>query len=324
MPVPKAAWSPWTPGVWLMRRAGPGGRAAWLTLAALLPLLALAADHLGFAPLPAPAVFVMALPLLYLWGSARRARAEAADAPGGTVLAQASGESPALAAEMGTERVEPALDAKPIETPASSEPAGNDPQPPGEMPPAPPPADDEAQPMPAPGELTRRLAEVRMAGDELARRTVALAGMLDACTQAVELAAADIESMQDEECVAQKVLVTLRARLMALDHRNHALVSAALAGVPSADDRFALSKAVQAAEGQVLHCHQLSERLGATERGVGRHLESLRRMADTLGRHAERGVREAQQMMVLTRKITASIEAAEAAQPLRTAKPPCA
>jgi hypothetical protein len=160
-----------------------------------------------------------------------------------------------------------------------------------------------------------------MVTDEIARRTVALAGMLDACSQAMESAAADLDALQDEERVVQKVLVTLRARLLALDHRNHALMRTALGGPGAADDPGALVKAVQAAEAQVLHCHQLSERLGAAERGAARHVESLRRVAELLSHHAQRGLRESQQLMVLTRKVGASLARAQARSAVDTGRP---
>lgn len=294
-PAPAGA-SPGPRGARWILRLDPARRAALLLLATLLLLVPFAAARLGWPALPLAAVTLLALPALYLWGSAWAAR----DVPQDAVLA--CGEVPAGQVAAG-----PAQAAALAEAPRPTPPDAQNRDP------------DEAdasqartEPRPEPqASLRLSHAEIRLASDELARRTVALCGLLDTCVQAVDQAGADLEAMQDEERVAQKVLVTLRARLLALDHRNHALVRSALAGAAAETERAALAHAVQAAEAQVLHCHQLSERLGAAERAAVRHVESLRRTADQLARHAERGMRESQQMMVLTRRIAASLAAAE-------------
>lgn len=309
-PLPEGAGWPWSPGVRLVRRLERGGRWLLLLLVSLLPLVALGPGVVGWPgveALPRAAAAALALPALYFWACtwlARRDRREAAPvvdpSPKAEAAADASGEPAATVnAPAGPDAVR---------SPAAGLAASSEPAPA----PEPPAAGPGQPPAGAPADLRACHAEIRMATDEIARRTVALAGMLDACSQAMDSAVAELDALQDEERVAQKVLVTLRARLLALDHRNHALMRTALAGNVVADDPGALEKAVQAAEAQVLHCHQLSERLGAAERGAARHVESLRRVSELLSHHAQRGLRESQQLMVLTRRIGASLAAAEA------------
>lgn len=319
-----------------------------LPLVALFPD---AASWAGIDPLPSAAAALLALPGLYFLACAWIARKGRPDAPHAfeavlrvddATTDTAKGEGGAGASDPGGPAAqaggaEPADPAAADRTDAAQAPSSecshapgreggleleagpdrrNEPEPTPEPEQEPTPAllaaaraDRSAE---ASSDLRTCHAEIRMATDEIARRTVALAGMLDACSQAMETAVADLDALQDEERVAQKVLVTLRARLLALDHRNHALMRTALAGNGVAEDPGALEKAVQAAETQVLHCHQLSERLGAAERGAVRHVDSLRRIAEVLTHHAQRGLRESQQLMVLTRKVGASLAAAEA------------
>lgn len=293
----------WDPGVRLFGRLTLPGKLALLVLAAMLPWLPLAVEPYGIGPLPRLAPMLLVLPALYLSASAWRARRASPDAPSHLM--------PAVVASSGTTPA-PSTVAASVPTTAGgpSRPAGPpDPPPEAEAPVDAPPTRPGAGA--AHADLRASHAEIRTLADELARRTVALAGMLDTCTQVVEQATADLDAIQDEERVAQKVLTSLRARLLALDHRNHALVHVALTGSSGDDDRRVLTHAVQAAEAQVLHCHQLSERLGAAERGVGRHVEMLRRTADALGRHAERGMRESQQLVALTRKVGVVLANAE-------------
>jgi hypothetical protein len=61
-----------------------------------------------------------------------------------------------------------------------------------------------------------------------------------------------------------------------------------------------------AASAEISQCHQLSERVGGAERMNERRIESMRRSTDSLICRAERGMREGQQLMVLTRQIEAS------------------
>jgi hypothetical protein len=147
--------------------------------------------------------------------------------------------------------------------------------------------------------------EIGAAVGELARRTVALCGMLDANVHDVESAQADLEAIQDEERGALQLMAALRARLLELVQHCHALAEAARAAQPSADLE-AIDRLAQAAAGELTQCHQLSERVGGAERLNERRIESMRRSTDRLLHRAERGMHEAQQLMVLTRQVQAA------------------
>jgi hypothetical protein len=147
--------------------------------------------------------------------------------------------------------------------------------------------------------------EIGAAVGELARRTVALCGMLDANVHDVESAQADLEAIQDEERGALQLMAALRARLLELVQHCHALAEAARAAQPPADLE-AIDRLAQAAAGELTQCHQLSERVGGAERLNERRIESMRRSTDRLLHRAERGMHEAQQLMVLTRQVQAA------------------
>jgi hypothetical protein len=148
--------------------------------------------------------------------------------------------------------------------------------------------------------------EVRSAIGEIARRTVALCGMLDADTKDAERAGADLEAIQDEERFVLQLMTALRARLLALAQRCHALGEAAQATPQRGETRESIGALVDATGAEITQCHQLSERVGGAERMNERRIESMRRSTDSLVCRAERGMREAQQLMVLTRQIEAS------------------
>ncbi len=150
--------------------------------------------------------------------------------------------------------------------------------------------------------------ELRAAIGEIARRTVALCGMLDSDMQDAERASADLDAIHDEEVQSLQLMAALRSRLLALAHHCQALGAAArgTAGArPDAAGESMASCGAPAAE--ITHCHQLSERFGGAERLNERRIESMRTSADRLLCRAERGVREGQQLMVLTRQVEASL-----------------
>lgn len=288
----------WTPGVWVMRRLPAPLRAALLLALSLLPAL----------PWLAPAAHLPALsglwvPLLvvalYAWvcagvvkrPSAVQARHEPALAAAASTLPPVPIEAP----------VEPAAQGAAVDATIEPEPAPV--LPPETASPAP-----ETQPAAAPAaqeaaDVRVGHAEIRGAADEIARRVVSASGLLDACAKTADQAHADIEALRDEGRHAQKLLASLRGRLLLLDQRCHALAQAA------APDE--LHPRLQAALAQVLHCHQLAERLGAVERDHGVRMESLRQGVDRIDSHAERGLREAHQVMALTRRVQSALDATE-------------
>jgi hypothetical protein len=150
--------------------------------------------------------------------------------------------------------------------------------------------------------------EVRSAIGEIARRTVALCGMLDSDMQDAERASADLDAIQDEERHALQLMAALRTHLLALAHRCQALGEAARAAMaPRRNDAGeSIGELSDTVNVEVTQCHQLSERVGGAERMNERRIESMRRSTDSLVCRAERGMREAQQLMVLTRQIEAS------------------
>jgi len=152
-------------------------------------------------------------------------------------------------------------------------------------------------------ELRAEHAHIQAAVDEIARRVISSSGLLDCCAKAAHAALADLEALQDEAQHAQKMLATVRARLLALDQRSSALTLAALDAQPGAQPRAALEKLAQAVQMQTLHCHQLAERLTLQDRSHGPRMRSMRQGIDAIELHAERGLRESQQLMMLTRKI---------------------
>lgn len=163
-------------------------------------------------------------------------------------------------------------------------------------------------------ELHAGHAEIRMAIGELARRTLALCGLLDAGTKDVERAGVDLDAIQDEECQTVQLMAGLRDRLLALNSYCQALGEAAqavAAATPGSDKtERALRELVDTAKVEIVQCHRLSERVAGAERSSERRIESLRRSTDSLLRHAERGICDAHQLMVLTRQIESSSLAA--------------
>ena len=156
--------------------------------------------------------------------------------------------------------------------------------------------------------------EVRAAIGEVARRTVALCGMLDADGQDAERASADLDAIRDEERHALQLMAALRARLLTLARHCEALREAAGEAIVSRlgepdGPAVELGEAVGL---EIANCHQLSERVGGAERQNERRIESMRLGTDRLVCRAERGLREGQQLMVLTRQIQASQAATEA------------
>jgi hypothetical protein len=147
--------------------------------------------------------------------------------------------------------------------------------------------------------------EVRAAIGEIARRTVALCGMLDSDMQDAERVSADLDAIHDEEVHSLQLMAALRSRLLALAHHCQALGEAARGTAGARPD--AAGERGAAAGAEITHCHQLSERVGGAERLNERRIESMRRSADRLLCRAERGVREGQQLMVLTRQVEASL-----------------
>ena len=151
--------------------------------------------------------------------------------------------------------------------------------------------------------------EVRAATSEIARRTVALCGMLDTDIQDAERASADLEAIHEEEVQALQLMAALRARLFSLAHHCQTLGAAARGASrhqPEASGE-PVGEISAAAAVDISHCHQLSERVGGAERLNERRIESMRLSTDRLLCRAERGMREAQQLMTLTRQVEASL-----------------
>lgn len=151
-------------------------------------------------------------------------------------------------------------------------------------------------------------AELSAAVGELARRTVALCGMLDADMHDAERAGADLLAIQDEERHALQLMSALRARLLNLAQHCQALAEAAAAAPPSRLDAAAagVDELGQCASAEIVQCHQLSERVGGAERLNERRIESMRLNTDRLQCRAERALLEGQQLMALTRRIQAT------------------
>lgn len=151
--------------------------------------------------------------------------------------------------------------------------------------------------------------EVRSATSEIARRTVALCGMLDSDIQDVQRTSVDLEAIQDEELQTLQLMASLRARLLSLASHCQALGEAAR-GVAATQLQAAGepgNELAAAASVDITYCHQLSERVGGAERLNERRIESMRLSTDRLACRAERGMREGQQLMVLTRQVDTSL-----------------
>jgi hypothetical protein len=165
--------------------------------------------------------------------------------------------------------------------------------------------------LPEPADFRVGNAEVRGATDEIARRVVGTSGLLDASSKAAADALADIEALHDEDRYAQKLLSALRGRMLQLEQRCHALVRPVLQAAQGEPGAAQLNKQLQAVEALLLHVHQLAERLGAVEHQHGARLESLRRSVERVDGYAERGLRESQQILLLTRRIFSTLDATE-------------
>ncbi|MGL6108708.1 MAG: hypothetical protein ACRC2B_01280 [Rubrivivax sp.] len=159
----------------------------------------------------------------------------------------------------------------------------------------------------------REQSEIGAANSELGRRTIAVCGALDAGTKEVDRIGMDLDALQDEEGHTQQLMAAMRARLLALNGRCHALGEAAqsvAASTPGSEPvARALRELVAAADAEIVQCHQLSERFGAAGRSGDNRIESMRRCGDAMVRHAERGMLDARQLMVLTRQVESSLAA---------------
>lgn len=167
--------------------------------------------------------------------------------------------------------------------------------------------------------------QIQSALGEAARRTLTLCGAFDACSKHAEAAGADLDAVQDEARHTQQLMSSLREQLLKLGGHAQALAGAVHykpelslreSAAPRADELL------QALHAQIVHCHQLSERIGGAERSSQRRADAMRRCIEGLGFQAERGLREGHQVMVLTRQIEASL--AEGAQWLEELGAACA
>lgn len=326
-----AAMAPALP--WLVQAAGADAppRAGWFALL-LIPLYALVCAGLAVRRPPLAPAGRTAMPLpvppprLAAQGAAAPAPAvgpAAADA--GSVQPEPVAAGPDVDPDRGvasptapaagwiTDPPEPepaaAVPAAPVvaAAPPASPLPSESPLPP--EPPAPPlsPAPEGTPPAEA------ALGEARGAADEIGRRVLGSSGLLDSCSKLTDAAQADLEALLDEERYAQKLLSTMRTRLVVLDQRCWAVAQAALQAQADDAGRAEVNRLVQAAQAQVLHCHQLAERLGAVERGHGPRMHSLRRSLDLVAGRIDRVLRDAQQLMKLTRRIAGALGAASPA-----------
>ena len=152
--------------------------------------------------------------------------------------------------------------------------------------------------------------QVGAAIGETARRTISLCGAFDACSKKVDAAGADLDAVQDESAHTQQLMASLRENLLTLGGHCQALGSTAQHMAGSAESTAAaprIDELLDLLHAQIVHCHQLSERIGSAERSSLRRIESIRRCIDSVGHQADRGLREGHQVMVLTRQIEASL-----------------
>jgi hypothetical protein len=156
-----------------------------------------------------------------------------------------------------------------------------------------------------------RHVEVRMATAEIARRTIVSCGLLDASTKDLECATADLGAIQDEMGHTLRVMAGLRARLLSLSGKVHAISRAALRADHKApanlDAAGRLHDIVGMSDDELEQCHRLTERIGEAERNVERRVEALQRSLDRLAHHAQRGMDESHQVMGLTRQVQAAV-----------------
>ena len=328
--LPQAGFSIWAPGIWLVRRLSLRRKVLVLLLSAWLPLLACfvllmngpvsALNIAGFDPLrslmvgrlgldavprwaPLGILATALLASLYLAACVGMALFEGLDLIRRGAHDMASGRSHVLAPGLGADELGQALDALVAARVGMThlrDAAGQH-------------ADIVARSSRelADAHLAMQLEalEVRSATSEIARRTVALCGMLDSDMQDAERASADLDAIHDEEVQTLQLMAALRARLLSLAHHCQALGEAAREGAAARSEAAGESVAeLTAAAGvDITHCHQLSERVGGAERLNERRIGSMRLSTDRLVCRAERGMREAQQLMVLTRQVEASL-----------------
>jgi len=329
--APPAGWSIWTPGLWLVRQLSLRRKAMVLLLCAWLPLLLLAAlldapaprlDIDGLDPLrsfvdgrfgvgaaarwgPLSLLAGAGLMALYLTVCVVKALFESLERLHRAAIDIASGHPPrgtqdgaadefgavlaalgAAAQGMARHRESAARQAGVVECSARE-------------------LADAHQAM----QLEAR--EMRATIGEIARRTVALCGMLDSDRQDAERAAADIDAIQDEERQTLQLMAALRARLLAMAQHLQALGEVARNGAAARLEAAGapVAELIAAMAAEITHGHQLSERVGGAERLNERRIESMRLSTERLVCRVERGMREAQQLMVLTRQAEASLAA---------------
>ena len=264
----EGVWAPWAPGARLMRAAGARHGVLLLAGTTLLPALAWLSTAMDHKLLPPQAWAWLLAPAAYLWICSLAASRSpmfqaqplavdplppAAARPSEPQREQAVAAADAASAQAEADTAATTRRADSPHDATHEQPAASSGLPPGDQPAA----------------SSTAEVEARLSGDEIARRVAAASSMFDACSRAAEQAAADVQAMLDEERHAQKVLATLRSRLMLLDQCCHALARAALGAQPSPPQRDAVEPLAEAATRQVLHCHQLAERLGAAERAHG-------------------------------------------------------
>jgi methyl-accepting chemotaxis protein len=196
------------------------------------------------------------------------------------------------------------------------------------------------------GGLALRTGEIRVAIGEVARRTIAFCGMLDACGKEVEHAVADVHAMQDEARHSGQVMAGLRARMLALSGKSrdighvvqmmqsvalqtkllalNALVEAAHAGphgkgfaVVAQEVRSLALRNEEAARtihgiisssiAEIEECHRMTERASEAVQTTDQKIEAVHRSMGDIVRQTERGMSESQQVMGITRQVEASI-----------------
>jgi len=198
------------------------------------------------------------------------------------------------------------------------------------------PGDEGPVPMPPQWHCARELSNVHLALQlgsqqvgaaigEAARRTISLCGAFDSCTKHVEVAGADLDAVQDEAAHTQQLMASLRTDLLTLGGHCQALGRTARRMTDSAVSAEAaqrIDELLEALHAQIVHCHQLSERIGGAELSSQRRVDSIRRCIEGLGFQADRGLREGHQVMVLTRQIETSL--AEGSQRLEQLATACA
>jgi methyl-accepting chemotaxis protein len=187
--------------------------------------------------------------------------------------------------------------------------------------------------------VAQRAAEIRAASAEVARRTVVFCGLLDDCSKDVERAVTDVDVLHDEGLHSANSMATLRARMLScsgrgreIGHIAQQIESASLpAAAPGgdADDaaaqplRALLQRQHEAARAlrslaavsvaEIEDIHRASERTSQALHTTEQRIENVHRSMADIGRQAERGMHEAQQMMVLTRRVEAALTSTEQA-----------